>query len=331
MSDRFPRTVGARALARRLSVARLDECLKFPKYFEIETVSACNGRCRMCPVGTGVRRGAPRVMDHDLYLRFVEEVRLHANWIEVVCLNRDGEPTLDPSLPERVRLLKEAGIRRVTLSTNGQLLTEELAQRLIAAGLDDIMISINGFTAAAYARVSAGLDRDRIYENARTLLRLRSRLGSPLTARIRMTVVDDNRSEVSAWLSHWAALAGPRDRVYALEAHTWGNQMGAAGPAQVTALRNTPCVSPFSTIAMHADGRIGLCGADFDTRVPMGDFQEQRLGEIWTGEGYRRVREQHLHGRRNEIPMCRGCTIWDRRHTEVAPVGGCKGAREKAG
>ena len=39
-----------RSLAKRLDLKDLSETFYFPKYFEIETIRACNARCKMCPV-----------------------------------------------------------------------------------------------------------------------------------------------------------------------------------------------------------------------------------------------------------------------------------------
>ena len=41
---------GLKSLADRLSLKNLSQALYFPKYFEVETIRACNANCTMCTV-----------------------------------------------------------------------------------------------------------------------------------------------------------------------------------------------------------------------------------------------------------------------------------------
>ncbi len=43
-------------LAKRMFISNLEECERFPKYFEVETVNACNARCICKPAQTGNER-----------------------------------------------------------------------------------------------------------------------------------------------------------------------------------------------------------------------------------------------------------------------------------
>jgi radical SAM protein with 4Fe4S-binding SPASM domain len=52
-----------------------------------------------------------------------------------------GEPTLFPELVELIEEGKRLGLR-VRINTNGSLVTKELAERLVGAGLDEVCISI---------------------------------------------------------------------------------------------------------------------------------------------------------------------------------------------
>ena len=70
-----------------------------------------------------------------------------------------GEPLLNPDLEaliEAVQPLRQAGLREVALTSNGQLLSAERARRLRAAGLDRLTLSLDGCDAESVARM-AGL------------------------------------------------------------------------------------------------------------------------------------------------------------------------------
>jgi len=66
-----------------------------------------------------------------------------------------GEPFSHPRLLHLVQLAKERG-HRVSLITNGILLTEEVARRLIDLKLDMLWVSMDGASAECYADVRLG-------------------------------------------------------------------------------------------------------------------------------------------------------------------------------
>jgi radical SAM protein with 4Fe4S-binding SPASM domain len=71
-----------------------------------------------------------------------------------------GEPLLNKDLPQMIREAHEAGLYTI-VSTNGQAMTEDLAEELVDAGLDRIIISMDGLTDASYNayRVGGSLEK----------------------------------------------------------------------------------------------------------------------------------------------------------------------------
>src|SRR5262249_17804672 len=163
------------------------------------------------------------------------------DWVETVCLNRDGEPTLDKRLAARVALLKAAGIRKVTFATNAQLLTPKLSSALIDAGLDDIMVSIDGVTKEVFEAIRLRLSFETVLANTLELIRIRNQRQVPLSVRIRMVIMKENEHEVRPFFEFWNARVATQDRVYAKHAHTWGNQMGVEKESLVARFRDRPC------------------------------------------------------------------------------------------
>lgn len=309
---KLPESADNTEIAQRIGLKTLDETLFYPKFFEIETINACNARCTMCTIEDW-EKGKALVMTDALFAKLVADVAEHAGWVDTVCLNRDGEPTLDKKIAPRVKAMKDAGVKKVTFATNGELLTPELTERLLDAGLDDVMISIDGITKETFEKIRVRLTYETVVANALAFLRLRNERKSRTSVRVRMVIVDENKHELARWMDYWKAQIDPvLDRVYAKPAHTWGNQLGHEKETMVARYRERPCVSPFSSMAIQVDGRVPLCAVDYNVKHPMGDFSKQSIKEIWQGDGFRHVRELHASRRRNEIAMCRGCHIWER-------------------
>ena len=123
----------------------------------------CNLTCAMCNI---FRHPDQRFLDADVYRRLVEGLaRLGCFYLSFA----GGEPLLDPTLAERIRLAR-AGIPYVHLVTNGLSLTERRVRELVEAGLSEISISIDGLEAdhdrvrglaGAFAKTMAGLETVR--------------------------------------------------------------------------------------------------------------------------------------------------------------------------
>jgi hypothetical protein len=70
-----------------------------------------------------------------------------------VNMNGTGESFLDPQMFSRIRKVKDVmgKDRRVSMSTNGLIMTDEIAQNLHASGLDDITLSVHRTEASRLA------------------------------------------------------------------------------------------------------------------------------------------------------------------------------------
>ena len=297
-------------LASRLDLADIKESYYFPKYFEIETVNACNARCVMCTIDDWEQSRNP-IMDEKLFSKFVDEISLYTDWIDTVCLNRDGEPTLDKNLHKKIKLLKDAGIKSVTMASNVQLLDENRAHQYIDAGLDDIMLSIDGVTKKTFETIRVRLDYETVVNNTLNMIKIRDEKKSSLTIRLRMIIMENNQHEVENWMEFWKKRVGPHDQVYAKPAHSWGNQLNQETEELVENYKDKPCIAPFSSCIIHTDGTVPMCSIDYNNKVKIGDFSKNTIKKIWNDEPMMRVRNLHANSQRNSISLCRGCKIWE--------------------
>lgn len=122
---------------------KLSECERYPKYFEIESADICNARCIMCKIGRNKENSSGNIMTMDLFENIVRQLYPHTDWIESVALIGRGESLLDKTLEQKIRKLREIGIKRVQVSTNAALLDEDRVMRMFESGLNDLRISID--------------------------------------------------------------------------------------------------------------------------------------------------------------------------------------------
>ncbi|HET9597892.1 MAG TPA: radical SAM protein [Anaeromyxobacteraceae bacterium] len=120
---------------RRLSVG---EWLRHgPFLAHLVVTRRCNLKCGYCNEFDRVSPPVPWDL-LDARLRKLRELR---TWM--VCLT-GGEPTMHPELPRLVERMRDLGFRRRQVLTNGYRLTSALVERLNAAGLTDLQISVDG-------------------------------------------------------------------------------------------------------------------------------------------------------------------------------------------
>jgi len=83
-----------------------------------------------------------------------------------------GEPLFHKDIADWITQAKAMGAT-VEMITNATLLTEEKARALVASGLDNLWISIDGATPESYADVRLGAQLPQVIENVMRLRRLR--------------------------------------------------------------------------------------------------------------------------------------------------------------
>ena len=128
----------------------------------LQVTRRCNLKCRLC------RRQIQRSRDNShMPQRVIDAVISASPRLAAVEINADGEPLLNPSVPDILTRLKKSmpGYGKVGLLTNGMLLNQKTARELIDRGLDWIAVSIDGATKATMEAIRKGSRFERIVEN----------------------------------------------------------------------------------------------------------------------------------------------------------------------
>ena len=133
--------------------------------FDIELTNRCNARCIMCP---RAKTPAMGLMEETTFRKIVTRAVEYGR-VESFAMGGLGEPLLHPDVVKFVRIAAQAGFKPCII-TNGSLLTRELSEALVEAGIKDLNVSIGGFTRKSYERVHLGLKFQDVYRNAMDFL-----------------------------------------------------------------------------------------------------------------------------------------------------------------
>lgn len=160
----------------------------------LDPTQACNLKCRMCYFsGESHRRPDRSLLSLDDYKAMADAVFHRVLRLQIGC---GAEPTLYPHLPELVRLAKEKGVPNISLTTNGNLLDGGKLDKLIDAGLDELILSVHGLTRSTYEYLMQHAQFDKFLALLDGIRQVKSR-HQGFSLRINYTVNEDNVEELA--------------------------------------------------------------------------------------------------------------------------------------
>jgi MoaA/NifB/PqqE/SkfB family radical SAM enzyme len=257
------------------------------------------------------------MMKLDLFGRIIDGMKDFPRRVRVLHLYKDGEPLLHKSLPEMVARAKSAGVAEsVETTTNGSLLTTEIAEALIEAGLDCIRISVYGLEDDGYRKITqTHSDFEKIRRNVASIYEMKERKNSPLRVHCKITDAGLTDVEKEAFIRDF----GPLSDSFNIDSLMgWSNTLdkdmtlglqpatGMSGVDRINPDRRV-CPEPFMKMSINYNGKVSVCCVDWGMDTIVGDVSTQSLVEIWNGEALREFRLAHLRGARETIPACLGC------------------------
>jgi len=276
----------------------------YPKVVAIETVRGCNSRCVMCPLCTS--RLEHGLMARTLFDKILDELRYFADRIGEVKLWLNGEPCLDPYIVERVELCSSAGIKNISIASNGSKLDKYMAREMMAAGLKKVIFSLNSVVEKTYRSITRTLDLRETLANILDFIEVRNRFGYDTSIVIRFIEQELNKEEFSDFYDYWSKRLKPgMDFVHRFKVHRWARGGKIADSAR-------PCNMVFEQINIAYDGRVPICCMDYDMNYVCGDVSKSSVLGVFNGDVLVSVRLLHSSGRRYFVKICSSCGISER-------------------
>lgn len=278
--------------------------VRFPMILNIEPTNRCNLSCSMCPRSTS---GRP-VMDLEwgLFERLVEELKREGPILKVF-LQKDGEPLLHPKIAKMVEMLKDANAAKsISIITNGTLLNEDMFADLAAAGLDDLIVSIDAVDESGYKKLKGANLYSRVVENVERAVAMKREhnLEKPYI-KARMVARRGHEAEIEEFKRKWT---GKADMVDITPFHTW---LGAVGDERCYGRDGRyPCALLWYTGIINSDGRVSPCCIDYECRGTLGTIGDGGFSAIWNGKALKDLRMRHLKGDYDKTAICGSCEYW---------------------
>lgn len=133
-----------------------------PRNLYLEVTNRCNLKCKACILYKGSWE-PPRDITADELVRITDQLPD----LERIALHGIGEPLLNQELAAMIQHLKKRTIT-VVFNSNGILLDESRQRDLIAAGLDELRISLDAASPEGYKAMRNNNQFDQIIKNLRS-------------------------------------------------------------------------------------------------------------------------------------------------------------------
>ena len=141
----------------------------------IEPTNRCNLKCPLCHVGSGKLRRESRNLTLEEFEIILNKL---PSTVRVLQLWNQGEPFMNPQFLDMVRMAKDRGFHTIT-STNAHFLHRNgTAESVVASGLGELVVSLDGVTPDTYQSVRQGGDLSVVLKSMQQLASAKSKSGS---------------------------------------------------------------------------------------------------------------------------------------------------------
>jgi radical SAM protein with 4Fe4S-binding SPASM domain len=288
-----------------------------PSALSFEPTTRCNLRCPECPSGLRQFTRDEGYADQALFAAAITSVQSHLIWLN---LYFQGEPFLHPGFFQMVKRAKSLRYYVMT-STNGHHLGEQSCRDLIEAGLDRLIISVDGLDQETYSQYRKGGTLSRVLSGVETLCRVRRELGAIhpkiivqcLKLRhnilqmeeLRDAMVATGVDKVEFKTAQFYDLSDENQMIPEQEEHR--RYSHRVGKGYVIKSRwPSHCRRLWFGSVITWDGEVIPCCYDKDASYRMGNISKAPFSSIWQGKLYHEFRKR-VFLFRHEIPICTNC------------------------
>jgi radical SAM protein with 4Fe4S-binding SPASM domain len=283
----------------------------------VEPTNACNLSCVMCPyhsdsykdmeVGPYQSSTNFEYLPEDTFRRLIDEAASHnCNHLQP---QYRGEPFMYKPLMDVLEYAIDKGMKYIMFPTNGTLITDERAKRIVDMGLYMLQFSVDALSKDLYLSIRKNSDFEKVTGAISAIRRYRDEAGKKYPI-IGMNFVDteDVRAERNDYIHHYLEIAD-FVRVGIGLSYFELHEMLPSEFFAVDEDWRPPCRLILDQIMVTSDGTATLCHTDSTRSHIIGDVNKQSLEEIYNGDAVNEIREAHLDDR-FELEVCRDCQIW---------------------
>lgn len=299
---------------------RLAEVLPLgtPFVVQIFPIYACVFKCCYCIFSVDpAKRGfiSDKVaMDLALYKKCVDDFTKFPQKIKVLRFVGIGEPLLHKNIVEMVRYTVKKNIaNKVEILTNAALLTPAMSDALIGAGLNRLVVSLQGTNAARYKKVCGyDLDFKKFIKNLKYFFEHKGQ------TEMYLKIIDcalDGKADEKRFYKIFGDICDTLAIEHTVPIHSGIDYKRIVKSKKMDVTQfGLPiggvkvCPQPFFHMQINPDGKVVPCYS-FEYPAILGDVNKQSLRAIWRGKKFQQFRLKVLDGMAGASVNCAKCDL----------------------
>lgn len=296
----------------------------YPIAISIEPTTACNLKCPECPSGLRQFTRPTGNLKTDVNDTILNALGKHLQYINYYF---QGEPFINPKFLDFVKTARQKNIYVLT-STNAHFISDKTADKIVASGLSELIVSVDGTTQETYENYRIEGHLDTVLSGVAAIKKAKHKANSQfpiVTIQFLVTAQNEHQiPEVKTWIKKYGAdnLNLKTIQVYDYEN---GNRLlpknekysrykkSKNGTFSLKNKMSNYCWRMWTTCVFTWDGRIVPCCFDKDAKYRMGDISKMEFKQIWKNGLYTDFRQKVLK-QRADIDICKNCSegskIW---------------------
>ncbi|MFO8067878.1 MAG: radical SAM protein [Bacteroidales bacterium] len=279
----------------------------YPFSLSFETSSVCNLSCPQCPAGRKETKRTSSFIKKEIVTGCLKEFQKKSFYTN---LYLQGEPLLNPELPDLIK--KAKALHYYTfVSTNGTLVTKDMAKNLVNSGLDKIIISVDGIRQSTYSFYRKKGDLEVVKRGIQNIISARKSLKkrNPLVV-MQFLVNKENEREISDLGAFAKNLMIDQLNLKSMQIYDHREDF-LPGIKRYNRYykkkrkNNGACFRLWSHLVLTSDGVCIPCCYD---KIPSHSFSKESHGymSIWKSEAFNDFREKTIKNRK-AIDICSNC------------------------
>ncbi|MFP4458559.1 MAG: radical SAM/SPASM domain-containing protein [Candidatus Zixiibacteriota bacterium] len=289
-----------------------------PVWVMIEPTNMCNLKCPACPSRADARNFTNGKMDMDVYRSIID--RIHKKSIGVFLAHR-GEPFVHPEFLEMVEYARKKNLIVRTSSNMHFIKDKETACNLVKAGMDWMIVALDGITQEIYSRYRRGGNLQTVLNAMKYIAQCKEELGKKtphLMVQFLLFGYNEHQIEDARRLSYEIGADGFYLKTVQVFGKMQGDDLLPKNPKyrryetdknselSLKIKHKNRCKRIWRYLTIEWDGRIVPCCIDSNWDFPIADVREGDLDSWWKNDDYMKFREKVLKDRMS-IKMCTNC------------------------
>lgn len=288
-----------------------------PINIQVEPTNHCNLKCAICRQSLPGDVRKKGFMNMELLSKIAKDAKGKVFLFQFVV---SGEPLLHKNIIDMIKTVGQYSIR-TNMHTNALLLNDDMCERLVKSGLDEISFSFDTQDKLLYEKLRSPAKFEDALKKVQSFIRIKQKLKS----RAPMVMLQ-NLQIFKAPAGTLKIEKGYEDlfkdmdvnyfvKYYCNPAGKFNNDNFLCGPVDKffppKGSRYVPCAFHWQSMVVGWDGLVLGCCDDFLGEAILGDLNTQTIMEVWNGERIASLRKKLLNKEYKDIALCRDCSnLW---------------------